>query len=78
MPMVKPQFELSPRQVPRGVVRDPAARREAVDDVIEHASGLGLDVLGESESLLVGPSGNHEFLLHLRLPGPTGGGSEPA
>jgi 23S rRNA (cytidine1920-2'-O)/16S rRNA (cytidine1409-2'-O)-methyltransferase len=68
LPMVKPQFELSPRQVPRGVVRDPVARREAVDRIVEHARSLGLELLGESESPLVGPSGNHEYFLHLRLP----------
>jgi len=78
LPMVKPQFELRPRQVPRGVVRDPAARREAVDRVISHAQGLGLEVLGESESSLVGPSGNHEYFLHLRLPGAPGGRERPA
>ena len=69
LPMVKPQFELSPRDVPKGVVRDPAARAEAVVRVREHARELGLDVLGEAESVLVGPSGNHEFFLHLRVPG---------
>lgn len=74
LPMVKPQFELSPRQVPRGVVRDPAARREALDRVIEHAHGLGLELVGESESVLVGPSGNHETFLHLRLPAAPGRG----
>jgi 23S rRNA (cytidine1920-2'-O)/16S rRNA (cytidine1409-2'-O)-methyltransferase len=68
VPLVKPQFELSPREVPRGVVRDPGARRAAVDRVRDHATGLGLQVLGESESVLVGPSGNHEIFLHLRVP----------
>ncbi len=68
LPMVKPQFELSPREVPRGVVRDPALRAVAVARVAEHAAGLGLAVLGEVESPLVGPSGNHEFFLHLRVP----------
>ena len=68
LPMVKPQFELSPRQVPHGVVRDPAAWREAVERVREHARSLGLDDLGEVESPLTGPSGNHEFFLHLRVP----------
>jgi 23S rRNA (cytidine1920-2'-O)/16S rRNA (cytidine1409-2'-O)-methyltransferase len=68
LPMVKPQFELSPRQVPHGVVRDEAARREAVSRVREHAAGLGLEVLAEVESPLTGPSGNHEFFLHLRVP----------
>jgi 23S rRNA (cytidine1920-2'-O)/16S rRNA (cytidine1409-2'-O)-methyltransferase len=68
LPMVKPQFELSPAQVPKGVVRDPAARARAVASVREYAQGLGLLVVGEEESVLVGPSGNHEFFLHLRVP----------
>jgi 23S rRNA (cytidine1920-2'-O)/16S rRNA (cytidine1409-2'-O)-methyltransferase len=69
LPMVKPQFELSPRQVPRGVVRDQAAREEAVARVRAHAEELGLGCLGQVESPLVGPSGNHEFFLHLRVLG---------
>ena len=68
LPMVKPQFELSPREVPKGVVHDPVARAEAVARVREHAQSLGLDVVAEAESVLVGPSGNHEFFLHLRVP----------
>ncbi len=70
LPMVKPQFELSPSQVPKGVVRDPAARLEAVERIRAHASSLGLIVVAEAESVLVGPSGNHEFFLHLRVPCP--------
>ena len=66
--LVKPQFELSPREVPRGVVHDPDARRKAVARVRDHAAELGLECLAESESVLVGPSGNHEFFLHLRVP----------
>ena len=65
LPMVKPQFELSPREVPRGVVRDPAARVAAVARVETHARELGLEVRGSVESSLIGPSGNHEFFLHL-------------
>lgn len=68
LPMVKPQFELSPREVPHGVVRDAGLRAQAVARVAEHAGALGLTVLGEVESPLVGPSGNHEFFLHLRVP----------
>lgn len=69
LPMVKPQFELSPREVPRGVVHDPDARARAVARVRAHAESLGLECLAETESVLVGPSGNHEFFLHLRAPG---------
>jgi 23S rRNA (cytidine1920-2'-O)/16S rRNA (cytidine1409-2'-O)-methyltransferase len=68
LPMVKPQFELSPRDAPKGVVRDPLARAEAVARIREHAADLGLDVIAEVESVLVGPAGNHEFFLHLRVP----------
>jgi 23S rRNA (cytidine1920-2'-O)/16S rRNA (cytidine1409-2'-O)-methyltransferase len=68
VPMVKPQFELSPREVPKGVVRFEAARAAAVERVAEHARSLGLLVDGSVESPLVGPSGNHEFFLHLRVP----------
>lgn len=73
LPMVKPQFELSPAQVPKGVVRDPAARAEAVARVRDRALQLGLEIVAESESVLVGPSGNHEFFLHLRVPTDPGG-----
>jgi 23S rRNA (cytidine1920-2'-O)/16S rRNA (cytidine1409-2'-O)-methyltransferase len=68
VPMVKPQFELSPKDVPKGVVRDPALRGVAVERVAACARDLGLEVLGSVESPLVGPSGNHEFFLHLRVP----------
>jgi 23S rRNA (cytidine1920-2'-O)/16S rRNA (cytidine1409-2'-O)-methyltransferase len=68
LPMVKPQFELTPKDVPGGVVRDPALRAAAVERVRAHALGLGLEVLGEVESPLPGPSGNHEWFLWLRTP----------
>jgi len=66
--LVKPQFESAPRDVPKGVVRDAGVRRAAVDRVRAHALELDLEVLGEVESPLVGPSGNREWFLHLGLP----------
>ncbi len=72
--LVKPQFELSPKEVPHGVVRDPAKRDAAVERVREHALNLGLEVVGSVESPLVGPAGNHEFFLHLRVPGASASG----
>jgi 23S rRNA (cytidine1920-2'-O)/16S rRNA (cytidine1409-2'-O)-methyltransferase len=68
LPMVKPQFELTPKDVPGGVVRDPALRARAVERVRTHALGLGLEVLGEVGSPLAGPSGNQESFLWLRVP----------
>ena len=63
--LVKPQFEAGPRGAPKGVVRDEAVRRAAVDKVRAHAESRGLVVRGEIPSPLTGPAGNREFLLHL-------------
>lgn len=63
--LVKPQFEAAPADAPRGVVRDAAVQRVAVERVVAHARTLGLDLRGEVESPLLGPKGNREFLLHL-------------
>jgi 23S rRNA (cytidine1920-2'-O)/16S rRNA (cytidine1409-2'-O)-methyltransferase len=58
--MVKPQFELGRERVGRGVVRDPADRREAVLRVARAAEDLGLSVRGFASSGLPGPKGNRE------------------
>ncbi|MFE5777337.1 TlyA family RNA methyltransferase [Brachybacterium sp. NPDC056505] len=64
--MVKPQFEVGRRRLPRsGVVADPALRREAVLGVVEEADARGLDLRGVAESPLPGQDGNHEYFLHL-------------
>jgi 23S rRNA (cytidine1920-2'-O)/16S rRNA (cytidine1409-2'-O)-methyltransferase len=58
--MVKPQFELGRERVRKGVVRDPADRREAILSVAKAAAALGLPVRGFASSGLPGPKGNHE------------------
>jgi len=58
--MVKPQFELGRERVGKGVVRDPADRREAVLGVAEAALDLGLAIRGFAPSGLPGPKGNRE------------------
>jgi 23S rRNA (cytidine1920-2'-O)/16S rRNA (cytidine1409-2'-O)-methyltransferase len=58
--MVKPQFELGKDRVGRGVVRDPADRREAILIVAGAAQGLGLPIRGFASSGLPGPKGNRE------------------
>ncbi|MBS1861482.1 MAG: TlyA family RNA methyltransferase [Actinobacteria bacterium] len=58
--MVKPQFELGRDRVGRGVVHDPAARREAVLTVALAARETGLPVRGIASSGLPGPKGNRE------------------
>ena len=69
--MVKPQFEVGKDRLPSGgVVRDPAARADAVRRVAAQAAELGLGVLGVTASPLPGPSGNVEYFLHLRRGAP--------
>jgi 23S rRNA (cytidine1920-2'-O)/16S rRNA (cytidine1409-2'-O)-methyltransferase len=58
--MVKPQFELGKERVGRGVVRDPADRREAILTVAVAALEIGLPVRGFASSGLPGPKGNRE------------------
>ena len=67
--MVKPQFEVGKEQVGRGVVHDPALRRDAILSVVDAARSLGWLVGGAAESEVHGPSGNREFFLHLRRNG---------
>ena len=58
--MVKPQFELGRSRVGRGVVHDPADRRDAIRSVTEAARSLGLPIQGFAPSGLPGPKGNRE------------------
>lgn len=65
--LVKPQFEVGRARVGKGgIVRDPAARRDAVVQVRSCAEALGLEALGDVESPLPGQKGNIERLLLLR------------
>ena len=82
--MVKPQFEVGRRALPRsGVVTDPDARRDAVVGVAAAALGAGLAPRGLARSGLAGQDGNAEFFLRLRRPDATtaddpDGGTSPA
>jgi 23S rRNA (cytidine1920-2'-O)/16S rRNA (cytidine1409-2'-O)-methyltransferase len=65
--LIKPQFEVGKGKVGKGgVVRDDAQRRRAVDEVLEFAAGLGLEVAGPIEAPIRGAAGNQEFLALLR------------
>jgi 23S rRNA (cytidine1920-2'-O)/16S rRNA (cytidine1409-2'-O)-methyltransferase len=69
--LVKPQFELTRRDVGRGgLVKDPALHRRAVGGVAHMAQdGLGYVILGACPSPIKGSEGNREFFLHLRPQG---------
>jgi 23S rRNA (cytidine1920-2'-O)/16S rRNA (cytidine1409-2'-O)-methyltransferase len=64
--LVKPQFEVGRDRVGRGgVVRDPAAHRDAIDMVISAAAALDWFAKGLVASPITGPAGNHEYVLWL-------------
>ena len=65
--MVKPQFEVGRERLGAGgVVRDPALRLGAIEEVARSAWEVGLGVAGVTASPLPGPSGNVEYFLWLR------------
>jgi 23S rRNA (cytidine1920-2'-O)/16S rRNA (cytidine1409-2'-O)-methyltransferase len=68
IPLVKPQFEAGRGETPGGVVRDPAVHERVLREVSDAAEALGLQQLGMIPSPILGPEGNREFLLHLRVP----------
>jgi 23S rRNA (cytidine1920-2'-O)/16S rRNA (cytidine1409-2'-O)-methyltransferase len=68
--LIKPQFEVGKGQVGKGgVVRDPQQQQQVVAEVQDFAQGLGLAEAGVISSPILGPKGNQEYLLYLRLLG---------
>ena len=69
--LFKPQFELGREAVGRGgVVRDPGAGEAGARELLAWAAThLAAAGAGPLESPITGARGNHEWLVHLRLPG---------
>ncbi|TLS68101.1 TlyA family RNA methyltransferase [Mariprofundus erugo] len=63
--LIKPQFEVEPQYLDKGVVRDEAMRQWAVEKVTDFVTSelAGAEVVGLDESPIKGPKGNVEFLL---------------
>ncbi len=63
--LIKPQFEAGRRQLNRrGVVKNPATRKKAVQSVVRWAETHGWRCRGVVESPITGGDGNVEFLAH--------------
>ncbi|MCX7374079.1 MAG: TlyA family RNA methyltransferase [Alphaproteobacteria bacterium] len=66
--LIKPQFEVGPKQAPGGVVRDAAVHEATCQMIREWWAALpGWHVLGIEASPITGPEGNREFLIAARL-----------
>lgn len=63
--LIKPQFELTPKQVPKGVVKTDEDRRKAVEKVRASLATLPVREMGLMECPVHGPKGNIEYFLWL-------------
>ena len=61
--LIKPQFEVGPAKVKKGIVRDAALHAGVCEDISAFVTGLGWRVLGIIPSPIAGSDGNAEFLL---------------
>ena len=61
--LIKPQFEVGPTLVKKGIVRDAALQTAVCDDISAFVTSLGWRVLGIIPSPIAGGDGNAEFLL---------------
>jgi 23S rRNA (cytidine1920-2'-O)/16S rRNA (cytidine1409-2'-O)-methyltransferase len=76
--LIKPQFEAGRERVGKGgVVRDPIAHREVVEEIERFCRDEGLDVRGTCESPLPGPAGNREFFILASAPPETDAATPP-
>ena len=65
--LIKPQFEVGPKLLVKGVVKDDEVRQSAIDKILEFIPELPkAEVIGITESPIHGPKGNVEYLLGLR------------
>ncbi|MFN3870308.1 MAG: TlyA family RNA methyltransferase [Aquificaceae bacterium] len=61
--LVKPQFELEPKKVRKGIVREEIHKREAIIKVVEFLRSVGLKIGGIMKAKPKGTRGNEEFFL---------------
>lgn len=64
--LIKPQFEVGKGKVGKGgVVRDQSLHEQVVEEISHFAQSLNLTNYGVTESPILGPKGNKEFLIYL-------------
>ena len=64
--LIKPQFELSKEKISKGgVVREASYHVEALESIVNFAKAKNFEINGLIASPLVGPAGNHEYLIWL-------------
>ncbi|MDR1086834.1 MAG: TlyA family RNA methyltransferase [Endomicrobium sp.] len=64
--MIKPQFELEPSEIKKGVARDEKLRQKAINKIKNFALNLDFKIISEADSGLKGPKGNLEHFVLLQ------------
>ncbi len=65
--LIKPQFEVGRGEVGKGgVVRDQAKHDQVIERISAFVLDSGCEIIGLTESPLLGPKGNREFLIAFR------------
>ncbi|MDR1418135.1 MAG: TlyA family RNA methyltransferase [Endomicrobium sp.] len=64
--MIKPQFELSYKEIKKGVVRDESLRQKAIAKIKKVALDLGFNIISGVDSGLKGSKGNLEHFVLLQ------------
>ena len=65
--LLKPQFEASPQNLKKGVVKDPKIHQQVIANFTEFCRLNGISIINQTQSPLKGPKGNIEFLFHLKF-----------
>ncbi len=63
--LIKPQFELSPSEVKKGIVKDKSLKRKALIKVIKHLQELGYGIRDLIKASPKGSKGNEEFFAYV-------------
>lgn len=68
--LIKPQFEVGPAQVVKGIVKSEDARLKACADITACVEACGWVMMGIIPSPVTGSDGNYEYCLAARSPSP--------
>ena len=67
--LIKPQFEVAKGKIGKGgVVREPDLHQEVINSTIDFITGLNLTYTNVTDSPILGPKGNKEFLIEIKSP----------
>ncbi len=65
--LLKPQFEAGPKNLRKGVVKNPKIHQQVIDDFQKFCQQENFAIINQTTSPLLGPKGNKEFLFLLQL-----------